>query len=200
MKLHESLKNHENEKPVRKNNQYFAENNIVFCIVAAELEDNPFQEHFGQRWSVSIVYSDANGRQSGKLIFAHSNNPKEPTRWDRVFGIDNPDLPAHNFILDFNKRDKSGIGDVKGGYKLVWTEAPDETCPCHKPKLQTVDETLAEYGFQQAPATPAERHAVEVLALALKLPVPAELDDFSSQQCKDWIEQARTRHIETKAD
>lgn len=201
MKLQDSQNKHENDKPTKKNNKFFADNQIILCLRGAELEMDSFKNDGSMRWIVPVVYKDQEGiRQSAKLSFGSS--PDGKSKWDGTFS-EEIDWPAHNVRLAYNV-----MGDAMKGYHLDFLELPADQCPCHTKlpwqkqtnghKEQTVDEILADYGFDLPPATDSQKHAIVLLADALHVAVPANLDTLTNQEAEDWIAARKAEHAGVK--
>lgn len=186
MKLHQSIDKHENDKPVYKNNAWFADTETKFCVVSAVLENFTFFdkksgiEKSGIRWSVSVIYRDENNmRQQAKLTFSHS--PDNTGKWDGVFGDEDLELPGHNFKLGYNAYKPDGTGDTQKGYSLVWTQEDDAACVCHGKQASNGHATGT------GAATADEMRAILLLSPTSAIPLPDGWPSITSEQAQNWL-------------
>jgi len=108
------------------NNQRLAEEHIVFCMRRIDLVSNPFGKNGEVQWEATSAFVYKGKKTTARHWFSSTQHDQAlaPTRWDELFR-QNPDLPVHNYRLDFIVP-----GDSRKGYRLVWTGQADATCPC----------------------------------------------------------------------
>jgi hypothetical protein len=202
MKLQQTYNQHKDDRPAKKNNAFFADNEIVCCLKTPDLAPDPFKDG-AFRWEVPVVYLDENGlMQGGKWTFG--SDPSGKGKWDATFG-EADEWPCHNAKLAYNVP-----GNPQKGYSILFVEQPVEACPCKKRGKATstsngnghgpvdssgIDTELHAMGFEGAPATPGEKKAVKILAMSLRQPVPENLDHMTSQEANEHIDRLQQLQV-----
>lgn len=223
MNLQDSLKKHEDERPIRKNNRWFYDNKIVACIRGFSLEDDPFSK--GKRWEVEVIYVDLAGKaQSARWTFKSEGGEG---KWDHTFAdaLDEGDQINHSWRLG------GQIIITKDGreivsYNLQKVEQDVSLCPCQAKKklpwvtqieepsdaeaemeegkeaaatqavadVAEVSNILEEMEFEPLAPTPEQLHDIATMAAALRVKVNSPT---TASEAENTLLLLRKKHIQS---